>query len=152
MSIYNGEHEESTHGCKFYSNGQIEYIGKYLILHNSFSIPGYFGHGSGLWPNGKLKYSGNFANGKGDCERGITFYQNGNFEFVGKKVKDRKEGYCSEFGINGQLLFAGNFEKDLQNGQGKKYYRETGVIQYDGVWKNDQLHGPNCKENYRTGV
>jgi antitoxin component YwqK of YwqJK toxin-antitoxin module len=95
MSIYNGEHEESSHACKFYKNGQIEYVGNYLIRRNSISFSGYFGHGSRLWPNGKLKYSGNFANGQVDCERGITFHQNGNVEFVGKKVKGKKEGYCS---------------------------------------------------------
>ena len=82
----------------------------------------------------------------------MIFDSNGIVGFIGKQVRGKREGYCSTFDEDGQPIFVGYYQKDIPFGDGKEYYSGTGVIEFEGIFRGTNMHGPNCKEYHPNGV
>ena len=99
---------------------------------------------------GSLIREGNFKNGKlhgkGKIYNGGKVSQEGNF-------KDGKlNGKGTIYYENGRKKFTGTFKNGLLNGKGTRYHHgETGIITYEGNYKNDKPHGHGVEYEYDTG-
>jgi len=145
-----------------YPNGEI-YYGEILNgLKN--------GKGTEYYKNGKIKYAGDWVNGKfegyGDYYyeegefykgqwknnlrhgKGIHYYKNGYIKYNGNFVNGKPEGYGTYIYENGDY-YVGQIINGSKNGRGIEYYK-NGKIKYDGDWVDDKLEG-NGTFNYEIG-
>ena len=118
--------------------------------------------------NGKIKFEGNYINGKrwkgigkyfnGAKEyeinngRGIVYeyHKNGELKYEGEIVNGEKNGKGKDYHYNGDLAYEGEYLNREKSGEGKEY-NELGLMLFKGKYKNDKrLKGENFyRESYR---
>ena len=112
--------------------------------------------------NGKLKYEGDFLDGK---YHGYgTLYENGNYEqkgifsefkylhYIGEFKNDRYNGqgklYFDHF-LGRYVFYEGNFDNNKLSGNGKMYYQNKKLF-YEGLFGNNNINGKGIKY-YKNG-
>jgi len=127
--------------CEIYKIGEKNGIGKEYIMNTNILIfEGVYlkgkrnEKGKEYYRNGKLKFEGEYLNGK--IWKGHGYNINGNIEFA---IKDGK-GNIKEYDYDGQLKFEGENKNGVRNGKGKEYYK-NGKLRFEGEYKNGERNG-----------
>jgi antitoxin component YwqK of YwqJK toxin-antitoxin module len=138
---------ERHHKQNMYHNGQLVYVGQ---AKNSGTT--WCGHGSSLFYDGRLQYSGTWLDGMIHCDNGVTFHETGHIQAIGPVDMGIKKGHTTVFTEAGKLIYVGDLENGGRDGYGKYYHHATtGQLRYDGTWKNNQFHGVDNKEYHENG-
>ena len=95
------------------------------------------------YKNGKIKYEGDFVNGKIEGE-GKYFSENGEY-YIGQWSNGRQHGKGKMYYKNGNIRYEGDFINGKIEGEGK-YISENGEY-YIGQWLSGIQHG---KGKHRT--
>ena len=77
----------------------------------------------------KLKYEGEYINGKKWTGKGYDFYKKLAYE-----IKNGN-GFIKEYHDNGKLKYEGNYLNGDKNGKGKEYF-SNGKLKFEGEYKN----------------
>jgi len=109
--------------------------GNYYIGELKNEIPN--GKGTLYNKKGKIKYEGNFYDGKFTAN-GKFIYDNGNY-YEGQFINGVKQGKGIIYNKNGDILYEGEFNSGKPEGKGK-YINENGDY-YIGDFKNGLSHG-----------
>ena len=132
-------------------NGEKNGIGKKYDEHGKLKFEGEYKDGKILkgkefYDNCKIKFEGEYKEGK--RLRGKEFYDNGKLKFEGEyKEGNRLKG--KEFNICGNYLeFEGLYLNEKRNGPGKEYYYNNGELKFVGKYLNGERNGPG-KEYYK---
>ena len=92
------------------------------------------GKGKEYYENGKVKFEGEYLNGK--RLKGTGYYNEGSVNLV-----IEKNGKAKEFYKKGEKLFIGKYSNGERNGSGKEYFK-NGKLYFNG----DYLNGKNETE------
>ena len=91
-------------------------------------------------PNGKIRKSGHYYNGKMDSIWEEKFITSDQLYQIRSYSKGEKNGVFKEFTLSGDLLIDGNYISGNKNGDWTYYYRNKN-IDMQGGFKEDQQHG-----------
>ena len=105
-----------------------------LIFEGKYSNGRRNGKGKEYYKNNKLKFEGEYLNGK--KWSGIGYNVNGKKEF---EIKDGI-GNIKEYNDNGELIFEGEYKNGERNGKGKEYFK-NGKIIFEGEYLDGRKNG-----------
>ena len=98
-----------------------------------------------IYENGKLKYSGTFENGQLINGMQFSLDSSGSSEsymyYVGTFKNNIPHGEGSYFNKDGIKIYEGELNDGKYHGNGISYWENTGVINWNGRWRNHQKHG-----------
>ena len=130
----------------YYDNGEIKFIGTYLI--NDQNINFYEGNGISFDTCRNIIYEGEFKNGK-YYGTGKIYYKNGNIKYNGEFKNNIFDGNGTFYNENGNIIYEGEFKENKYNGFGK-YYNKNGILKCEGEFIDNNLNG-NGIYYYRNG-
>ena len=133
----------------------------YLIYEGEYLYGRRNGKGKEYYQNGKLKFEGEYLNGKKwngngyningliqfeikDGKGNIKEYDNydGRLEFEGEYLNGEKIGKGKEYNYDGELKFEGEYINGIRNGKGKEYYRNS-KLKFEGEYLNGKKWNGN---------
>jgi len=88
--------------------------------------------------NGRIKYKGDFINGKMGGN-GQYYFENGDY-YIGQMKNDLIDGYGKIYYMNGSIKYDGNFVNGHRHDKGIRNDMD-GNIKYDGNFVNDKKEG-----------
>jgi antitoxin component YwqK of YwqJK toxin-antitoxin module len=91
------------------------------------------------WPNGVIKFRGNFVNGKeeGEC---LCFWDNGNLAQRGTKVNGECVGVWTDYSYDGAMTLEGEYGESGQHGLWKSFWHD-GIVMTEEEYVDGLLHG-----------
>ena len=95
-------------------------------------IKGMNGYAKDYYDNGKLKFEGEYLNGKRNG-KAKEFYHNGFLKFEGEYLNDERNGKAKEYYDNGNLIYEGEYLKGKKKGRAKVY-------NYDGLLRIGKIN------------
>ena len=113
-------------------NGKLKFEGEYL--NNKEWI------GTGYDENGNIKYKLN-----NDKNGNVKEYDEGELVFEGQYINGKRHGKGKEYNYQGYLLFEGEYLNGKRNGKGKEYYWNSGKLEFEGGYLNDNDNKWNGK-------
>ena len=104
--------------------------------------------------NGKLKFEGEYLNGKRNG-KGKEYDYDGKLLFEGEYLNGQRNGKGKLYNKKGEIVFDGIFFLDKQwDGKGKEYFEEendeepdNSILKYEGEYKNGKRHGKGKEYN-----
>ena len=133
-----GKEEFEIKNGKWYIK-EFDYYGQ-LIYEGDYFNGDRNGKGKEYYNKNKLKFEGEYLNGKIWNGKGYNFEGNEEFE-----IKNGK-GYIKVFNFFGNLTFEGDYIDGDRNGKGKEFNREYTLI-YEGEYLNGQRNGKGKEYN-----
>ena len=109
------------------------------------------GKGKELYSNGKIKYEGEFLDGKMHGKgREYDYYKSVTLIFEGEYINGQKwNGKGQEYDYDNKLILEREYLNGKKNGKAREYY-EPGKLKFEGEYLNDVLVG-KVNEYYENG-
>ncbi|MDD3569608.1 MAG: hypothetical protein PHY44_00705 [Lachnospiraceae bacterium] len=140
--VYKGELSQNLYNGNgtLYKNGVVKYKGE-------FKDNLYNGDGVLYYDNGNIQFNGTFE--QGNYKKGTEYYPNGIRRYNGEYTEGLYSGMATLYDSSkeNKILYSGEFENGMKNGNGKLY--ERGQMVYDGNFANDAYEG--LGKLYRSG-
>ena len=84
--------------------------------------------------DGKLKFEGEYSNGKRNGKGKEYDDEYGYLQFEGEYLNGKRNGKGKEYYYNGNIKFEGEYSFGEKHGKGKEYY-DNGKIKFEGEYK-----------------
>ena len=92
------------------------------------------------YENGRLKFEGEYLNGKRNGKGKEYECEYYSLEFEGEYLNGQKNGKGKEYNIDGNLIFEGEFKNDKRNGKGKEFFY-NGNLRSEGEYLDGKWNG-----------
>lgn len=131
---YNADGDEIGEWKGYYENGQLEYIGSYDREGNETGEWKYY------YENGQLESIELYDDQSNETGEWKTYYEDGQLESIGKYEDGIKIGDWKDYYENGQLEMVINYVDNTERGE-MKYYTENGKLKATGITDHGEFEG-----------
>ena len=131
------------------SNGKgVEYYPNGNVKFEGDYINNQFSSGTLYFENGNIEYEGSFSNGyNGDA---TLYWENGNIRYKGDFKEGKRHGMGTSYRKDGTKEYDGRWEENTYSGHGTLYFEDGIIPQYKGTWRNGRYNSEGT-EYYETG-